>query len=404
MLKLLKEHKNFLFYCLLITFCSGIGQTYLLALFNEPFQERLAINSKQISYYYSLATFIASLFLPIMGRFIDTIPFRKLVLLISFSLGLSIALLGYVNSIWQLILAYILVRLLGQSTLPLTSSATISKHFGMYRGKALAIASLGRSIAEGILPLLVISSLNSQGLTGTFLVLAFIAWALLIPTSFLFLRNVKLGAPLYPENETAGQVRLQTVNFKSVYFDIKVYLLSLSNILLPFLLTGVYFHVRSILEVKGWSIQTWAQSFLVYAICMVGGNFATGFLVDRYGAHRIILFKFVPTLLAVSLFYYAENSLMCYGILGLFGMSVGLSTNAKSALLAELFGGTILATIKSIDAMLMVISTSISPILFSHFIESYGVLNLFKAMFIHTSITGVLLFLVIRKYKNSNRI
>ncbi len=403
MLKLLKEHKNFLFYCLLITFCSGIGQTYLLALFNESFQEKLQISSKEISYYYSLATFIASLFLPFIGQMIDSIAFKKVVLLIAFSLGLSITLLGYVESVWQLTLAYILVRLLGQSSLPLTSAATISKHFGEYRGKALALASLGRSTAEGILPLVVISSLANQGVGQTFIILGVLTWVLLIPTNFFFLKNVRLGTPFYKENEKAESVRLQSVSFKNVYLDYKVYLLSLSNILLPFLLTGIYFHARSLLEVKGWSIETWAQSFLVYAVCMVGGNFATGFLVDRHGAHKIILFKFVPALLSIALFYYAESSMMCFVILGLFGLSVGLSANAKSALLAELFGGSILATIKSIDAMMMVISTSLSPILFSHFIESFGVMTLFKAMFSYTLLTGFLLYFVIQKYKNAQR-
>ena len=111
MIEVLKKHKNFIFFAFVVSFFSGFGQTYLLALFNQRLVHNLQISTLTLGKTYSLATFIAALFLPFIGGMIDRVDPRKLITLMSLALFVSFFALGRVKSLTQLFFCFVFMFL-----------------------------------------------------------------------------------------------------------------------------------------------------------------------------------------------------------------------------------------------------------------------------------------------------
>ncbi|MCB9092047.1 MAG: MFS transporter [Halobacteriovoraceae bacterium] len=405
MIELFKKHKNIIIVAFFVSFFSGIGQTYLLALYNPSLKKDLGLSDQELSQIYSLATFVASLFLPYVGRLIDRYSMKNMVISVASFLACSLVLMGSVGHIWQLLVAYFLVRLLGQSSLTLTATANISKAFGSQRGKVLAIGFLGRSFSEGSLPALVVYFLTQNRWQSSLYFLALSLIVVLCPLTFFLLKNSRQSNEVYyEESENVKLIQSEKTHIKDVLRDYKIYLLSLCNVTLPFLMTGIYFHSNKLLTYKDWTLEQWAFAFSFYAISQLAANLSMGIWVDRFSAVKMIQLKFLPLIIGLLILNSAWSSpVACYVFLSLCGMSVGFSANSKNAMMAELFGLKVLGEIKGIDASLMVISTSIAPVLFSYLFDHFGFSVVLDGMLAYVIIMNVLLAGVLYLYKKQNR-
>jgi len=122
-------------------------------------------------------------------------------------------------------------------------------------------------------------------------------------------------------------------------------------------------------EFKGWSLSVWASLFLMYALVSVGTKIVSGFLVDRYGAIRMVPWLSIP--MGVGLVLLAVTSEIIWGgvFLALMGITVGLQSTVSAPFWAEMYGNKHLGAIKSLATSVMVLSTAISPIIIGWYID-----------------------------------
>ena len=169
--------------------------------------------------------------------------------------------------------------------------------------------------------------------------------------------------------------------------------------------TGFIFHQVHLVESKNWSLTAWASLFVIYALVSVATKIVTGFLVDRYGAIRMVPLLALPMgvgLVILSL----SSSLLAGGVfLVLTGITVGFQSTVTTPFWSEMYGSKHLGAIKSLGASAMVFCTALSPILLGWYIDrgtSMDVLAMTSAVYIFA--TSSLAFYACRvKLKSTDR-
>ena len=133
--------------------------------------------------------------------------------------------------------------------------------------------------------------------------------------------------------------------------------------------TGFFFHQVHLVEFKGWSLETWAALFSVYAVISVLTKIVTGYLVDRFGAIRLVPLISLP--MGAGLIVLASSGSLVAGalFLALTGLTVGFYSTLITPFWAEMYGTRYLASIKSMGTAIMALSTALSPILLGWLID-----------------------------------
>ena len=133
-------------------FASGAGQSHIFSVFIGPIGRDLSLSSTTIAAAYAVATLIAAMGLPLMGRLIDRYGARATVFFVVLLLGLAcFGFAAVVNGIW-LAIGFAALRFLGQGSMMMNSSNMVSQWFGRRRGFALSLMALGFSLSVALHP------------------------------------------------------------------------------------------------------------------------------------------------------------------------------------------------------------------------------------------------------------
>ncbi|MFW5887213.1 MAG: MFS transporter, partial [Bacteriovoracia bacterium] len=285
MIRLIKKHPKIITFGFVVSFFAGFGQTYLLALFNGFIQDEMSISRTIISTIYSVATMASSLLLPGWGRLTDKKSPFTMSIILGLTLSAGFLLLSLSPNIILLFLSYLIIRSAGQAAFSLNGSTAISRSFGRFRGKALAVTSVGRSVAEGILPITVSFLLVWIGWRMSLVFLAISLPLIFIPLSFYLIKKWLPHPPLYKElkelQNSNSEKEHKDWHFAEVAKDYRFYLVAFANTVLPFALTAIFFQQESLREANKWSLELWGSGFTVYAIFQFSFVFLSGHLIDR---------------------------------------------------------------------------------------------------------------------------
>ncbi|MCB9062922.1 MAG: MFS transporter [Halobacteriovoraceae bacterium] len=369
MIELLKKHPIEIFFGLCFSFFTCFGQTFLIAQFLPSLRELASLTVSEMSFTYSLATFLTSFGLSRIGRLIDTFDIKKLSLCILLGLASGLIILNFSYHYLILGLSFFLIRFFGQISLGLISQASLSKIFGRVRGKVLALTGLGRSIGEGLLPPVIIYIIvNFQWRYAIFSELLLMILVLL-PVIILCIPKIS-KTPLYEENQLihsklADSEKLTEGTWQEFFKSPRLFILCLFNSYLPFTVTGLFFQQEFLGEWKDWAPQLFGNGFVFYSFFYVSGNFIWGHLIDKYTSSKMHFFMFYPFIITMGFLLFGSGKIACFAYMGSLGFSVSTMAMMRQTYWAENFSYSILGSLKSKDATVTVVGTSISPIIFS---------------------------------------
>lgn len=362
--RLVKTYPRYMAYACLHTFFSSLGQTFLFALFVPTLNAHFGLTESQSGAYYGAVTMISAFLLLYTGSLIDHVNLRRYSLVTGLVLGLGAVLMATAQSLWQLVVAWLCLRHYGQALMSLIGSTSVARFFTRNRGKALGLKGFGIAVGESLLPALVAVALVWLGWRWTYVALALLCWCVFLPVSLWLLRSddpfadpsaTELGAPQVHDRQQRQLTRGQMV--RDSYFWLTLpYLM-----MLPFLITGIFYHQASLAEAKGWSLTVLASMFVGYGICRFCFAFLIGPAVDRWGALRLLPIVQLPFALGLALMVWFDAAWAGYIYLALTGMSLGLAEGVHSAMYVEAYGRDHLGSIKSLMGMLMIFTTAVSP-------------------------------------------
>ena len=355
----------------IFTFFSSFGQSYFLGLFNSSIREALSITHGQFGSIYASATLCSSLLLIWVGKKIDDVNILKFASYVIIFLSASCFIFSKISSVIFLFIGIFLMRLAGQGLTTHTATTTISRYFDKNRGRALSIGWLGLSLAEFIMPVLIVFLLTFIEWRDIWISISILVIIVLPITAYTLVRNVKLDTreDSSEENETRRETKQWKRN--EVLKDYRFYVICMTMLAMPWIATGTFVYQSFISTSKGWGPYVIAQSFMAYSIFSVITLFISGFLIDKFSSRKLLIYMNMPLLLATAILFYFDSSISSFIFLGLIGISNGLANVLGSSTWAEIYGVKHIGSIKALTTALMVFSTAFGTALFGILID-YG--------------------------------
>jgi MFS family permease len=372
---------------------------FLPFMISEPGWARETIGLAQ-----SLALWLYALFVLLSGALVDRIGSRK-----TFLIGGAVTLLGWVllstaQSPWQLYLYYgVLLALAVAMTHWVPLLATTRKWFMKRAGLVVSITASAWAVGHAIFLPVMTGLADSHGWRYTSLVLGICFGAIIIICALFVIRNTPESMGLRPDGDGAPPPDDYTLAAE-VSWDIKS-ALKTPQFLLLFVtysiynigLNGLVFNVVAWGTDLGSPEATAGIFATAFAVPMVVGTLAGGWLGDKYGKTRVMpigLMIGTAAMLYGWLGVHTQQSLMVLAI-GV-GLGTGLQVSLYVPLLGDFFGRARVGSLWGILCFGYGLIGGWGPLLWAMLRESTGYYNTAALMSAVCYAIGVVALLFVR--------
>jgi len=353
----------------IFTFFSSFGQSFFLGLFNSSIRDALSITHGQFGSIYASATLLSSIILVWIGKKIDDVNILKFASYVIIFLSASCFIFSKISSVIFLFIGIFLMRLAGQGLSSHTATTTISRFFEKNRGRALSTAWLGLSLAEFIMPVLIVFLLTFIEWRDIWVSISIIVIIILPAVTYVLVKEVKLDTREDSKIEEGNRVIKQWKRIE-VLKDYRFYIICMTMLAMPWIATGSFVYQSFITSSKEWGPYVIAQSFMAYSILSVITLFISGFLIDKFSSRKLLIYMNIPLLFSTIVLYYFDASFSSFVFFGLLGVTNGLANVLGSSTWAEIYGVKFIGSIKALTTALMVFATAFGTALFGFLIDN----------------------------------
>ena len=403
----IKKYYRYLIFGLILTFCSCLGQMFLISLFGGDFRSQLELTHGELGWVYSMTTWMSGFFLLWMGPKIDIYRVNYFTLSVLVVLILSMWLLSQVEHLITFFIILFVVRFCSHAMLSHIAMTTIARVFPYHRGKAIGIISVGFSLGEAILPIFVVTLLISFNWQKVWEILAYILLILIFPLLFYLMKTLKFEiksekkilSPEAIESLDAIELRYDDIPWtrSQMLKDPKFYLLMPALLSPTLILTGTFFsHIPLVVE-KNWDLSLLASCFAIFAVSNLFGSLYFGKKVDENGSFSMM--PYILPLLGLGIF---SLSFVSHPVLSVsfymfcVGMAVGGNRVILNTIWAELYGVKHLSEIRGTVVFICIICAGTSPGLFGYLLDNGLTMQTILAM----SCVYIMLSMLALKYVN----
>jgi len=352
----------------IFTFFSSFGQSFFLGLFNSSIRDALSITHGQFGSIYASATLLSSIVLVWIGKKIDDVNILKFASYVIIFLSASCFIFSKISSVIFLFVGIFLMRLAGQGLSSHTATTTISRFFDKNRGRALSTGWLGLSLAEFVMPVLIVFLLTLIEWRDIWVSISILVILVLPVATFFLVKDVKLDTR--EESKVEENIKeIKQWKRIEVLKDYRFYIVCMTMLAMPWIATGSFVYQSFISSSKEWGPYVIAQSFMAYSILSVITLFISGFLIDKFSSRKLLIYMNVPLFFSTIVLYYFNAPLSSFVFFGLLGVTNGLANVLGSSTWAEIYGVKYIGSIKALTTALMVFSTAFGTALFGFLID-----------------------------------
>jgi MFS family permease len=341
-----------------LCFFSSFGQTFFIALSAGEIRAEYDLSHGEFGSVYMGATLCSALVLPHLGRIVDHLHMRRVLWIVIPALATASVLMAVSRHLALLVLAIFCLRLFGQGMMTHTAMTAMGRWFAAQRGKAVSCSMLGAQAGEAALPYVFVSASLWLGWRSTWLMAAAVLVLVALP-----LGSRLMAVPRQPSaSEGIARHRAPRDWTRTEVLRDPVFWVALSGVLAPsFIGTTVFFHQVYLVELRGWSLEVFAQSFTAMALMTVTSVIVTGAAVDRFSAVAMLPGMLVPLSLASFALALLEAQWGAFVIMALVGVSYGITSTLFGALWPEIYGTRHLGSVRAAIVAMMVFSTAMGP-------------------------------------------
>ena len=349
-----------------LIFSSSIGQTFFISLFSGEIRNEFNLSHGMFGIFYSAATLTSAIVFFWLGKLTDQF---NLTLLGLITLGLLSGfsfLISSAETLIMLFLSLLGLRLFGQSMISHIAVTAMARWFSKKRGQALSIALMGHPIGEALLPSLITFFLLKFTWREIWIGIGACIIIIFLPLVYWLGKHIK-SQLLYSSNNNSSSDSKKIMNVSwnrsQVLKDIRFYQIIPGLLASPLIVTGVFFHQIHLIETKSWTFKLLASSYPFFALSVTGFTFGAGWIVDKFSTVHLLRFFLLPLAFGLLLIASTDNSYTAPVFMILIGASTGAATIVLGSLWVELYGIDYLGSIRSMCFSMVVLSTSISPVL-----------------------------------------
>lgn len=350
------------------------AQTAGVSLFIDAMIADLGLSRTAVSWMYTVATVIGASALPLVGKFLDRLGPRQMVLLVTLLLALTCVGMGYVNGWVLLLVGFVLLRGLGQGALALVNNHAVNLWFEQRRGVAIGILGLGMAAATAVFPPLINDLIADFGWRTTFPIMGAAVAAVMVPLGFVFYRAAPEHFGLQPDGanngsssshagaeSTSDEALIEGLTAREARRTWTFWVITIGGVCTAGLGTGLLFHHFSILEGNGIGREMAALLFVPLGVLTGASNLGSGWLVDRFSPRRllgVLLLVFGAMMAAIPLVT-TPVGVWAYGIV--FGVAQGMQGVVLGSAYAYYFGRAHHGAVRGLATTIFVGGTAIGP-------------------------------------------
>lgn len=360
-LAFLRANAPYLLAGFLLSFLSGFGQTYFISVFAAEIRETNSLTHGEWGTLYAACTMTSALLMLWSGALTDRFRVRHLGTTVMAALTLACLFMATGPTGWLLPLAIFALRLFGQGMMVQTAGVAMSRWFIASRGRALAIAALGFSVGEVVMPLGFVS-LKAFFHWQTLWVIAALTIAASIPLTWYLLRLERTPQSIAAENDAPGMGRRHWTRADMLRHPLFWCVLP-ALVGPPCFITAFFFQQVHLAEVKGWTHLSLVATFPAYTAASIAAMFAGGWALDRWGTARLMPLYVLPLALFFALFPLIDTVATAAFAMAIMGLTGGAQLTVPMAFWAEFYGTRHIGTIRATIGAAMVLATAIGPAL-----------------------------------------
>jgi MFS family permease len=364
-------------------FASGPGQSHIFSVFIAPISEDLGVSRTSVASAYALATLVAALGLPYVGRLIDRFGARRVVLAVALLFGAAALAFGQVAGLLWLTIGFGALRFLGQGSLMLSCANLAAQWFDRKRGFALSLMALGFAASMAVHPPLAQWLIDQVGWRAAWLWLGVLTWALLIPPILLLVQNKPEDLGLQPDGPirrghgldpaaAAPQAAEVGLTVKQALRTPAFWVTALSLSTLSMLVTALFFHQVSIFTHQGVDAYVAARVFSVSAITMVLAMPIIGRLLDRFPTRPIFACAMLTQSAALIAIVFVDDLAAAVLYAVVFGLNNAAVQTHYTYVWPRFFGRRHLGSIQGTAQTIGIIGASLGPLPFGAAFDLFG--------------------------------
>ncbi len=346
----------------------GPSQTFTISIFVDHFVADLGIPRSTISLLYGVATLLASFLLPLTGRLVDRFGPRRVMFVASIGLGIAAASLSLVSGMLTLWISLLLLRFFGFGSMQLVSNNAIAQWFVRRRGFVMGLYNQSLSISLVLFPWLTALLIGIVGWRTTWIALGGLVVIVMLPVTFLFLRDRPELYGLEPDGDVhdpdelyAGPVSEENWTLEEARSTPAFWVLAAAFATMTMVLSSLAFHQVSLLGMRGLDQTAAVHTFQIVALVSVFSNFLMGRLIDSVSARLLISITLLMlvVLLGVVQWLHTMPQALIYGTLT--GIASGGYRVLDSAVWPKYFGRRYLGSIKGVTLIGTLGGTALGP-------------------------------------------
>lgn len=341
------------------------GQTLGVSVFVESFISDLSLSRDAVSLAYLIGTLIGALGMPFVGRSIDRVGVRKAMTWIAVGFGIGLVFMSGVQGFVSLAVGYGMIRFLGQGSLSLVSTLTVTHWFDRRRGLALGIMATSVSALMALGPIGLNVMIEAYSWRVAWILAAVVVWFVVIPIArFGIIDKPALVGQLPDGGPVEGEIMApprKSLTRSEAVRTRRLWVILAASGATGMLSTALNFHQISLLGEAGLSA---GEAALMFAPQVIGSSLAGlgfGALADRLHGRWLIMAAM--SLLAAALlmvnFLNSTSDILLYAIL--LGAAGGASRTVGSALPPRWFGTEHIGAIQGFGTFTNVASTAVGP-------------------------------------------
>lgn len=349
---------------------TGPGQTIGVSVFVDHFIADLGLGRSQVSTAYLVGTLAASLGLPLVGRQIDRVGVRRAMTFIGAGFGAALVAMMGVQGFITLTIGFTAIRFLGQGSLSLASTVTVTLWFEKRRGTAIGIYSTATAVLMALVPVGLSLIIETYDWRMAWLTSAVVVWLVVIPIARFGLVDRPSDVGQVPDGGVAPKV----VSREQVHVSatraqatrtLRFWILVSALASVGMLSTALNFHQISLLADAGLSTTEAALMFLPQTIGAGIAGLVFGYIADRLTGRWLI----PMTMALLTLTLLLATSLGSQWLIVLYAVSLGAAGGSSRAVSATLlprwFGTKHIGEIQGTATFIGVASTAVGPVAFS---------------------------------------
>jgi MFS family permease len=360
MLTFLRNNARWIAGGFLLTFFSSFGQTFFIGLSGEELRAKFDLTDGEFGLTYMVATLASAATLPFIGRTLDTMPGRRVVLFVIPCLSVACLLIAYAPNVAVMVLALYLLRLFGQGMMTHTALTETGRWFAAGRGRATSLVVPGHQLGEALLPVSFALIAAAAGWQAAWIVAIAALLIFAMPVIQLLWAVERIpGENTIDDGPDERTARNWTRH--EVIRDPLFYALLACVLAPPFIGTTIFFHQDYLVELRGYSDLAFAAAFPIKAATTVVFSLVCGQLIDRFGSFRLLPFFLLPLGVASATAALLTPVWGVYVFMFLIGISYGFTATLVGALWPEIYGVKHLGAIRAVVVAAMVFSTALGP-------------------------------------------